>query len=285
MILEHEIPNGSKLYFGATAKVKRRIENVASEILDANGFEEIVTPLFSYHQHLSIADKRQLIRVNDAENNSISLRADSTIDVVRIIEKRLGTNTEHKKWFYIQPVVTYPTTEQYQVGVEFMGEKKLSSVLDLATKIFEKLDVKPLIQISNIKIPELLVEMFDTLSIEDFKHIKIDKFISLKVEWLTKLVYLQYADQIDAVMAIAPKTIVDELQKMKNLCTDMKCDNTVLAPMYYAKMLYYDEVFFRCIAGNEVFARGGRYKNEDLTSVGFAIYTDALCEEIISKEI
>jgi histidyl-tRNA synthetase len=285
MILEHEIPNGSKLYFGATAKVKRRIENVASEILDENGFEEIVTPLFSYHQHLSIADKRQLIRVNDAENNSISLRADSTIDVVRIIEKRLGTNTEHKKWFYIQPVVTYPTTEQYQVGVEFMGEKKLSSVLDLATKIFEKLDVKPLIQISNIKIPELLVEMFDTLSIEDFKHIKIDKFISLKVEWLTKLVYLQYADQIDAVMAIAPKTIVDELQKMKNLCTDMKCDNTVLAPMYYAKMLYYDEVFFRCIAGNEVFARGGRYKNEDLTSVGFAIYTDALCEEIISKEI
>jgi len=285
MILEHEIPNGSKLYFGTSAKVKRRIENVASEILDANGFEEIVTPLFSYHQHLSIADKRQLIRVNDAENNSISLRADSTIDVVRIIEKRLGSNTEHKKWFYIQPVVTYPTTEQYQVGVEFMGEKKLSSVLDLATKIFDKLDVKPLIQISNIKIPELLVEMFDTLSIEDFKHINIDKFISLKVDWLTKLVYLQYADQIDAVMAIAPEKIVDELQKMKNLCTDKKCGNTVLAPMYYAKMLYYDEVFFRCIAGNEVFARGGRYKNEDLTSVGFAIYTDALCEEIISKEI
>ena len=285
MILEHEIPNGSKLYFGATAKVKRRIENVASEILDANGFEEIVTPMFSYHQHLSIADKRQLIRVNDAENHSISLRADSTIDVVRIIQKRLGSNTEHKKWFYIQPVVTYPTTEQYQVGVEFIGEKKLSSVLDLATKIFDKLDVKPLIQISNIKIPELLVEIFDTLSIEDFKHINIDKFIGLKVEWLTKLVYLQYVDQIDEVMAIAPETIVEELQKMKNLCNDMTCDNTVLAPMYYAKMLYYDEVFFRCIAGNEVFARGGRYKNEDLTSVGFAIYTDAVCEEIISKEI
>ncbi|MDF1879304.1 ATP phosphoribosyltransferase regulatory subunit [Sulfurimonas sp. SAG-AH-194-C20] len=280
MILEHEIPNGSKLYFGASAKVKRRIENVASEILDANGYQEIVTPMFSYHQHLSIADKRQLIRVNDAANNSLSLRADSTIDVVRIIEKRLGSNTEHKKWFYIQPVVTYPTTEQYQVGVEFMGEKKLSSVLDLATTIFEKLDVKPLTQISNIKIPELLVEMFDVLSIEDFKHINIDKFISLEVEWLTKLVYLQYAEQIDEVIAIAPESIVLELKKMKDLCTEMKCDNTVLAPMYYAKMLYYDELFFRCIQGNEVFARGGRYKNENLTSVGFAIYTDSVCEEL-----
>ena len=236
--------------------------------------------LFSYHQHKSIADEKELIRLNDEKNNSLSLRADSTIDVVRIIEKRLGVNTQEKKWFYVQPVVTYPTTEQYQVGVEYMGEKKLSSVLNLATKIFTKLDVKPLTQISNIKIPELLVEMFDSLSIDDFKHINIDKFISLKVEWLTKLVYLQYIDQIDDVIAIAPKEIQDELAKMKDLCSEMSCDNTVLAPMYYAKMLYYDELFFRVIKDNEVFARGGRYKNADLTSVGFAIYTDALCEEL-----
>jgi len=280
MILEHEIPNGSKLYFGESAKVKRRIENIASEILDANGFEEIVTPIFSYHQHLSIADERELIKVNDVKNNSLSLRADSTIDVVRIIEKRLGANNSQKKWFYIQPVVTYPTTEQYQVGVEFMGDKKLSSVASLATQIFDKLEVKPLMQISNIKIPELLVEMFDSLSIDDFRHINIDKFISLKVEWLTKLVYLQYVEQIDEVITMAPDSIVAELQKMKELCSEMSCENTVLAPMYYAKMLYYDELFFRVIQDNEVYARGGRYKNNDLTSVGFAIYTDALCEEL-----
>jgi len=280
MILEHEIPNGSKLYFGKSAKIKRRIENIASEILDAEGFEEIVTPIFSYHQHLSIADEKELIKVNDAKNNSISLRADSTIDVVRIIEKRLGKNTEQKKWFYIQPVLRYPTEEQYQVGVEFMGEKRLSSVLSLARDIFKKLDVKPLTQISNIKIPELLVEMFDELKIDDFKHINIDKFISLKIEWLTKLVYLQHIEQIDDIIAISPREIQDELIKMKDLCSEMSCDNTVLAPMYYAKMLYYDELFFRVIKDNEVFARGGRYKNAELTSVGFAIYTDAVCEEL-----
>jgi ATP phosphoribosyltransferase regulatory subunit HisZ len=283
MILEHEIPNGSKLYFGNSAKIKRHIENVASEILDAHGFEEIVTPIFSYHQELSIADKRQLIKVNDAKNNSLSLRADSTIDVVRIIEKRLGANYSQKKWFYIQPVVTYPTTEQYQVGVEFIGEKRLSSVASLAQEIFAKLEVKPLMQISNIKIPELLVGMFETLTIDDFKHINIDKFISLGEEWLTKLVYLQYVEQIDEVMAIAPDSIVVELQKMKDLCSEMSCENTVLAPMYYAKMLYYDELFFRVIQDNEVYARGGRYKNNDLTSVGFAIYTDSLCENISTR--
>ena len=280
MILEHEIPNGSKLYFGESAKVKRHIENVASDILDANGFEEIVTPIFSYHQHQSIADEKELIRVNDEKNNSLSLRADSTIDVVRIIEKRLGTNTKQKKWFYIQPVVTYPTTEQYQVGVEFMGEKKLSSVMNLAVDIFDKLEVKPLVQISNIKIPEILVEMFDELSINDFRHFNIEKFLNIKVEWVEKLVYLQYVDKIDEVIAIAPDAIKVELNKIKELCSHMKCENSVIAPMYYAKMLYYDELFFRVIDKNEVYARGGRYKNADLTSVGFAIYTDALCETL-----
>ena len=284
MILEHEIPNGSRLYFAKSAKLKRHIEHTASEVLDANGYEEIVTPIFSYHQHKSIADEKELIRINDEKNHSLSLRADSTIDVVRIIEKRLGRNTEQKKWFYIQPVFTYPTNEQYQVGVEFMGEKKLSSVMNLAVDIFEKLGVNPLMQISNMRIPELLTEMFKELSIDDFRHINIDKFINLGQEWLTKLVYLQYVSQIDEIIAIAPKAIAEELLKMKELCEEMQCENAVLAPMYYAKMLYYDELYFRCIVDNEVYARGGRYKNGGLTSVGFAIYTDALCEALEEEE-
>jgi hypothetical protein len=65
---------------------------------------------------------------------------------------------------------------------------------------------------------------------------------------------------------------------MKSLCGAISCQNSVLAPMYYAKMLYYDELFFRVIEKNEVFARGGRYKNSELSSVGFAIYTDVLVE-------
>ncbi len=278
MILEHEIPSGSKLYFGKSAKIKREIEKVASDILYAKGFEEIVTPIFSYHQHKSIANERELIKVNDEKNNSISLRADSTIDVVRIIEKRLGRNTEHKKWFYIQPVFRYPTDEQFQIGVEFMGESKLSSVLNIAIEIFEALEVRPLIQISNMMIPKLLVEMFEGLTLDDFRHINIEKFLNLKVDWLEKLVYLQHPQQVDELLEIVPPAIRAELEKMKSLCEAIGCPNSVLAPLYYAKMLYYDELFFRVIQNNEVFARGGRYKNAELSSVGFAIYTDVLVE-------
>lgn len=283
MILEHEIPQGSKLYFADSAKLKRHIEGVASEILYKNGFEEIVTPLFSYHQHHSIADEKELVRVNDEKNHNISLRADSTVDVVRLIQKRLGRNTAQKRWFYIQPVFTYPTNEQYQVGVESIGDEDLTGVVNLALSILQKLELRPLLQISNIKIPQLLVAMFDELTLDDFRHINIDKMLSLNVEWLTKLVYLQHIEQLDDVIAIAPEAIQSELKKLKTLAAGIEYDNLVIAPMYYAKMLYYHELFFRIIENNEVYARGGEYKVDEQTSVGFAIYTDELIEKIGKK--
>jgi len=280
---EHEIPEGSKLYFGASAALKRRIENVASDVLSSDGYEEIVTPLFSYHQHQSISDEKELIRVNDKANYNISLRADSTIDVVRIIDKRLGRNTSHKKWFYVQPVFRFPTTEQYQVGAEFIGESNVATVLNSTTKVFEKLDINPLIQISNINIPHKLCKLLD-LELDDFRHINVEKFLSLGIEWVDKLVYLHKVEQIDDVIAVVPDEIKVELEKIKELCAEVSYDNKVVAPMYYAKMLYYDELFFRVIENNDVFARGGRYKSDDICSVGFAIYTDELVEAISKKE-
>jgi len=279
MIFEHEIPEGSKLYFGASAKMKREIEYVASEVLSGEGFEEIVTPLFSYHQHQSISNERELIRVNDSANYNMSLRADSTIDVVRIINKRLGRNTTHKKWFYIQPVYRFPANEQYQVGAEYIDEVRLSAVLNRAMAIFERLHVKPLLQISNIAIPRKLSKLLG-MPMENFRHINIEQFLSKEIAWLTRLVYLHHVDEIDDVIAVVPDEIKSELQKIKELCDALKYDHVVIAPLYYAKMLYYDELYFRVIEGNEIYARGGRYHNDDVTSVGFAIYTDALVEAL-----
>jgi len=160
-----------------------------------------------------------------------------------------------------------------------MGEKKLSSVLNIAINIFDKLEVKPLIQISNMKIPHIVSSLFEELSLDDFRHINIEKFLNLKVQWLSKLVYLQNVEQINELLEIVPNELKIELTKMKELCEEIGSQNSVIAPMYYAKMLYYDELFFRVIQGNEVYARGGRYKNNDVSSVGFAIYTDSIIEE------
>ncbi|MDP3265916.1 MAG: ATP phosphoribosyltransferase regulatory subunit [Sulfuricurvum sp.] len=279
MIFEHEIPEGSRLYFAGTAKTKRLIESKASELLCAAGFEEIVTPLFSYHQHQSVCEERELIRIGDIENHAMSLRADSTIDVVRILKKRLGTNTTHKKWFYIQPVYRFPSVEQYQVGAEIIDEGNLAVVLNEATAILGALEIEPLLQISNINIPRILSEMLD-LDLDDFRHVNIEKFLALKIEWLTQLVYLEKVEEIEPLLILVPDVIRDELVKIKKLCMGLEYPNLVIAPLYYAKMLYYDELFFRVIEKNEVYAMGGRYKDEETVSVGFAIYTDALVEAL-----
>ncbi len=282
MIFEHEIPEGSKLYFADSAREKRYIEQIASELLNGRGFLEIVTPLFSYHQQQSISDEKQLIRVNDRANHSMSLRADSTIDVVRILGKRLDRNTAHKKWFYIQPVFRYPAEEQYQVGAEYLDENDLSKVLNIALDIFQALQMQPLLQISNINIPKKLVEMFD-IALDDFRHINIEKLLALEIDWLRKLVYLQHVEQIDEVIALVPDAIKTELLKIKEISSKVAYHNSVIAPLYYAEMLYYDELFFRVIEDNDVYASGGRYSNEARTSVGFAIHIDEVLEAKMTK--
>lgn len=279
MIFEHEIPEGSKLYFGDNARRKREIEQIASDVLYADGFEEIVVPLFSYHQHESVSDAKELIRLGDRDNHKMSLRADTTIDVVRIISKRLGRNTDHSKWFYIQPVYRYPSHEQYQVGAEVIGEADLSIALQRSLEIFEHLKCRPLLQISNINIPKILSDLL-AIPMDDFRHIRIENLLALEIDWLTKLVYLQDPAEIDAVMPLVPEVLRGELQKMKELCQKVSYANTVVAPLYYAKMLYYDELYFRVIEKNDIYASGGRYGDEDVTSVGFAIYTDALIEAL-----
>lgn len=283
MKLEHEIPSGTKLYFGETAKIKRKIEAIASDVLYAAGYEELITPLFSYHQHLSIANEKELIRLNDMQNYQLTLRADSTIDVVRLLDKRLGRNTTHQKWFYIQPIYMYPSKEIYQIGAEYIGEKKLSTVLQLAVDTVNALGIKPLLQISNIRIPQLISKELD-IDIDDFRHINIQKLLDKKVSWLKDVIYLERLEDIDAVIEVVPETIKVELRRMKELAENIEYDNFIIAPLYYAKMLYYDELYFRMIEDNDVYARGGRYVNDEVTSVGFALYTDKIIEKLEDRK-
>jgi len=282
-MLEHEIPQGTKLYFGKTAKIKREIEAVASDVLYKADYEELITPLFSYHQHLSIADENQLIRVNDTQNHQLTLRADSTIDAVRLLDKRLGRNTSHQKWFYIQPIYMYPSKEVYQIGAEYIGEKDLSKVLQSAVDIVNALEIKPLLQLSNIRIPELIAKELN-IDIDLFKHINIQKLLDRNVPWLKDIIYLEKLEDVDAVIEVVPDVIKVELERIKVLAEDIDYDNFVIAPLYYAKMLYYDELYFRMIEKNDVFARGGRYVNDEVTSVGFALYTDKIIEKLEGKK-
>lgn len=276
MIYDHEIPKGSKLYFGESAKLKREIENIAAQVLQEFGYEEIVTPLFSYHQTKSISSK-ELIRIGDEKNRLLSLRADSTLDVVRLITKRLGRSIEHEKWFYLQPVFRYPSSEIYQVGAEHIGSNDMAEPIEISGKFFDKIGLKPTLQISNIKIPQIISKELD-IPISFFEKGNLEKILDLDIKWLNKLAYLQTKEDIDEVVKIVPDNLKVELNKIKKLCEDIKYKGIIIAPLYYAKMRYYDDLYFRFFVGNKTVGMGGSYTWENLKAVGFAGYLDEIIE-------
>ncbi len=278
MIYEHEIPSQSRLYFGKSAKLKRNIEAIASDILYEEHYEEIATPVFSYHQHDSIKEQ-ELIRFSDAYNHIISLRADSTLDIVRIITTRLGKSSDQKKWFYIQPVYKYPSLEVNQIGAEEIENSDLSLSINDSAKVLNALKLKPLLQISNINIPRLIAKELN-LSLDLFKNANLEEILNLNIPWLSQLAYLQKISQIDALIDEVPELLKAELLKIKLLCEAINYPDIVIAPLYYAKMQYYDNLFFRYIQNNETLGMGGNYNHRDLNATGFALYTDKLIEEM-----
>ena len=275
MIFEHEIPNGSRLYFGETAKQKRFLESKVSSFFSKIGFEEIVTPNFSYSQHQSIDDDKKLIKISDEENNQVALRADSTLDVVRIITKRLGRTTTHKKWFYIQPTFSYPSNEHYQIGCEWIEHDKVSDIINLTADILNLLEVKPIIQVANINIPKLVSSELN-LDLNLFKDGEIAQLFDLNNEWLTKLLHVKTVEDLKSCVEVVPSAIKPELEKLVAIVEQIQYDNVIISPLYYSAMKYYDDVYYRVIEDNLTIAKGGGYKSEGMTSLGFALYTDNL---------
>jgi len=280
MIFEHEIPSGSRLYFGQSAKIKREIESIASEILYGLGFEEIVTPLFSYHQHECFDDQKPLIRLNDEENHEVTLRADSTVDVVRIVTKRLGRSTESKKWFYIQPTVTFPTKEQYQIGAEVI-DGTFEKIAKTTTTLLKQIGSKPVMQIANIRIPHLLNEKYG-FSLEVLKSMHVEQIMGADLPWIEQLVRLNTVADLDN-LSIFPDDIKVELEKIKEAAQKVAYGNMIISPLYYAKMRYYDSLTFRMFEDNNLLAMGGIYTIDGVEAAGFALYTDECISNKMNK--
>ena len=275
MIFEHEIPNGSRLYFGNSAKAKRDLEYKASNYLQNNGFEEIVTPNFSYSQHQSIDDRKELITLSDESNNILALRADSTLDVVRIITKRLGRSTMHKKWFYIQPVFTYPANETYQIGAEWIGYDNVSDMINLNCNLLAKLNVDAFVQIANINIPSIISKEYD-IDINLFKNGEIGSLFDLNIDWLTALIKVTNTKELEDIIDLIPDSLKDECKKLITIGNGVSYKNVTISPIYYSAMKYYDNIFYRVLNEKTTIAKGGGYKSNGVDSLGFALYTDNL---------
>ena len=276
---DHEIPNGSRLYFGKSAQLKRKLENKASEILVKNGFSEILTPYFSYHQHLSVAQQK-LLKLSDPTNHELALRADSTVDVVRIVRKRLKDD-KLRRLFYVQPTFKYPSDEFYQIGAELIGEKNLPLAIKIAQEFFKEFDLMPALQLSNIEIPKKICEILN-LPLEIFEKGKIETLLEQNLPWLDATARAVSLKDVQALRMQVPEELKPCLDEILSLGVDY--EHIRVSLLYYSKMRYYDALFFRFLDAGAVYCNGGNYEIDGLKSSGFALLVDALIEKIMQKD-
>ena len=276
---DHEIPNGSRLYFGKSAQIKRELENKASEILVKNGFSEILTPYFSYHQHLSVAPQK-LLKLSDPTNHELALRADSTVDVVRIVRKRLKDD-KLRRLFYAQPTFKYPSDEFYQIGAELIGEKNLPLAIKIAQEFFKEFDLMPALQLSNIEIPKKICEILN-LPLEIFEKGKAGTLLDQNLPWLDATARAVSLKDVQDLRTQVPEELKPCLDEILSLGVDY--ERICVSLLYYSKMRYYDALFFRFLDAGAVYCNGGNYEIDGLKSSGFALLVDALIEKIMQKD-
>ncbi|PAF47126.1 ATP phosphoribosyltransferase regulatory subunit [Helicobacter sp. 12S02634-8] len=279
MILEHEIPQGTKLYFGLSAKIKRKIENLACEIFYQNGYEEILTPFFVYLEHQKNFSNRSIIRLSSQNNHQISLRYDTTIDAIRIITKRLGRTTDQKKWFYIQPVLSYPTNEIYQIGAECLESDAFPQILRLGAMMMQSFELKPILQISNVKILKACAEDLG-VEMEAFRKMQIEDILT-SGSYIADLLKIQTQADLESFIPIAPKFLQDQLRALAMCASYCHYENMIFSPLDFAPVDYYNDLVFRMFAGNHTFLLGGKYTIEGIESCGFGIYVDDVIDHQI----
>ncbi|WP_238700322.1 ATP phosphoribosyltransferase regulatory subunit [Helicobacter jaachi] len=274
VILEHELPQGSKLYFDTSAKLKRDIESCAIRAFYENDYKEIVTPTFTFLEHQGDIFNRDIVRLSSESNHQISLRYDTTIDAMRIITKRITRSSEHKKWFYIQPVFSYPTTEIHQIGAEHLGGESLSPVMCLGVGIIQELGLKPYLQISNMKIP-LLCAQHSGVDIQVFASQEAGKLLEME-GYIADLVYVKTKQDVQKAIKNAPSFLKDELERLLECASYCEYEKSIFSPLAFTPSSYYGDLFFRMFMGNATLLQGGKYSVGEQYSCGFAIYTDAV---------
>lgn len=282
VILEHELPQGSKLYFDASAKLKRNIESCAIKAFYENDYREIVTPTFTFLAHHGDIFNRGLVRLNSESNHQIGLRHDTTFEAMRIVSKHIAKSSEHKKWFYIQPVYSYPTTEIHQIGAEHLGGDSLSPVMCLGAYILQELGLSPYLQISNMNIP-LLCAKHENLDMNIFTSQNIGKLLELK-GYVADLVHIKTKQDVQKALKTMPTFLHIELERLLECASYCEYEKSIFSPLAVSPTSYYGDLFFRMFLDNATLLQGGKYSVDGQNSCGFAIYTDEVVECLIAQK-
>lgn len=145
-------------YFGEEAKRFQKVRNISTEICEAYGYSEVITPIIeqsdvfirSAGENSDIVGKEMYI-FKDRGDREIALKPESTASVMRmLVENKLYVTPGVKKYYYCSPNFRYERPQAgrfrqfYQFGVEAMCEESPyldAEVIEMAYRIIKKLGI------------------------------------------------------------------------------------------------------------------------------------------------
>lgn len=113
-----------------------------------------------------------------------------------------------KRWFYIQPIFIYPTTEVHQIGVENLENCDILPFIEMSLQVLNGITnftkspdsycKKIFLQLSNVKIPQICAEIFG-IPLSAFEKIDVGAIESAN-PLMAKLLRIYNKESLEAVL-------------------------------------------------------------------------------------
>ncbi len=303
-----DFPAGVSYHTGRTAVLRRSLEDKLTGLLMAEGFEEVITPVFEFHDAAAQrAGGERVYRFPDQlTGRMLALRWDFTVQIAQLAAVRPGKGGA-RHWFYrgnvFRPIREHAGEKRqiYQVGAELVGDSSAAStavMMRLAVKLAAAAGLGDCVLVvghvgfverlmSAMGLPPAEEQHFlDVLQRKDLSGLAImARRLSLdpgKVELVRRAMYLMGGGEIleeagRIIGAGRADGILDELRSVRG--ADSEAGGLLYDLTEPRGFDYYTGIMFQIVArgsGQEV-CRGGRYDNlvgqfgRPAPAVGFAL--------------
>jgi ATP phosphoribosyltransferase regulatory subunit len=301
------LPTGMAALLFDTAARRRRLEGRMVARLEETGYTEVILPILDYLEpyepFLTTASRGELYRFIDRDGELLTLRADFTPMLARVLAPRLPVLPRPLRLFYRGDVVRYREAragrqrEFYQVGAELLGASGEAADGEVLALFLELLALSPLRPVKVVlgfagALDRLLLEAADPAALAEAIARRERGFTGPRREVLRQLVRAGRPED--------PAALGEEAgERLARLCAlrarlqeafpqvELGIDLAEFAPQTRDDRLpravgmrgYYDGLLFRGFAGRRglPMGSGGRYDDlfrrlgADLPAAGFSL--------------
>lgn len=299
------IPEGVKIYFGATLDKKIAIEKKITTLFEKNCYKLIELPMYEYYSDLeeSFSEnmKKNMFKFVDRDSGRIvALRPDMTSLLAKLMKLKKDEILFPERIYYNGAVFRYHKIksgvyrEMCQAGVELIGAKGYKAdieVLIMAIEVMKELGLKnPKIEIGDIRVLNSILDK--NLKTEEEKNYIKELIAKKDIPGLQKEVSEKGYDSLLAKLPlmIGSKEVVEEaagygIEEIKFIVETLEKlgygDNYVVDLGIVKEMEYYTGIVFNgfCEGSGDFIINGGRYDGlMGFPALGFVINVDAVVE-------